>query len=285
MIKYPIEIEITDFCSLKCKNCINPLLKNKGFISISMFDSILDYIYKNIENISYLNLSWIWDIFLHKDIKIIFEKILEKFAFTNINILIPTKWNIFCEENIVILKKMQNSWININVSIWIYSINEKINNYFLWVKSHHKILKFILLCKKNNVNFSIELLNNFISKSEKKIFKNFVKKIGVWWKISNYHNFWWNLEIDFKLWKNKCDFSWENYKIKDSFCSFIPMISKDGKIYTCSISWKNKNFLVWDFYHLIKKYENYIDLVFFIKNNFVNSKNCSKCSIFLNYYA
>ena len=56
-VKYPIELELSSFCSLKCISCINSSIKSKTNISIENFDLILDYVFKNKDNILYINLS------------------------------------------------------------------------------------------------------------------------------------------------------------------------------------------------------------------------------------
>lgn len=282
-MKYPIEIEFTDFCSLKCKYCINPLFLNKGFLSIANFDFILNYIYDNKEKILYINFSGIWDIFLHPKKNVFFKKIIKKFAQTNINILIPTKGNSLKKDDFEILQNMKSSWININISVWIFSIIPEINDFIMWKEVFSEIISFIKNCKKYKIPFSLELLNNK-SEKEKQIFEKFLEKLNIWWTISSYHNFAGNLEINKEIWKNDCNFSGENYKINDFYCSFIPFISKNWNIYSCSISWKNKKFFVWNIQNMFKKFPNYLDLVKYIQEKFLNSEKCKKCSIYQDFY-
>lgn len=279
--KYPIEIELTDFCTLKCLNCVNPFLKNKWFMSQSDFIQILSYIYKNKDSILYINLSWIWDIFSHPKFIIFFELIIEKFSGTNINILIPTKLQQFKPEHITVLLKAKKSGININISIWIYSVIKKKHDELCGFDNYDNIFKKIKLLRQNNIDFSFELLDNNLSNLEKQYFDKLLFSLGVDWSIHNYHNFWGEIWLTNKnVWLESCTFNSEDYKLELSHCSFIPIISQNWDIYTCSISWKNKNFLIWNYKFLFNKYPKYADLVNYINKDFLNKEICKNCSIY-----
>lgn len=281
---YPIEIELTDFCWLKCKSCVNPLLKNKGFMSIDDYNKILDYIYKNLENILYVNFSWIWDIFLHRDILLFLDLFIDKFKYTWVSLLIPTKWQSITASHIEVLAKFKDNGINLNVSIWLFSLVKSRHDRLSWIASFDSIIKLIKELKKYKINFSLELLDSFITKKEVKNFYRFLKKIQIWWCIHSYHNFWWLINnIFFSYWKEKCSFNWEKYKIKWFYCSFLPFVSKSWNIYTCSISWKKKDFLVWNMKDVFIRFPNYIDLVNYIKGEFLSVNKCKSCSIYKSY--
>lgn len=44
MIKYPLEIELTNYCSLKCISCVSRDLNNRWFLSENHFDLIINFI-------------------------------------------------------------------------------------------------------------------------------------------------------------------------------------------------------------------------------------------------
>lgn len=280
-IKYPIEIELTDFCWLKCASCVNPLLKNKGFLSINDFEIIIDYIYKNKDNILYINFSWIGDVFLHKDFNLLIDLFIVKFKNTWVNVLIPTKWQSINVKHLETLKKISINWINLNISIWMYSLIENVHNSLSWSKTFYKTIEFMKDLKKNNICFSLELLKNKVSEKENKIFNNFINKVWIWWSIHNYHNFWWSINNkNYKYWKEECSFDWWWYQINWFYCAFIPFISKSWNLYSCSVSWKNKTHMIWNIKKLFIKFPDFRNLVLFIKNDFLNKDKCKNCSIY-----
>lgn len=288
IVKYPIEIEFTDFCSLKCKSCINPFLNNKWFIWFQNYIFFLDYLFNNIGSILYINISWIGDIFLHPEIETLLNIFIDKFKNTQINVLLPTKWQSIKINHINILKKFNDNWINLNISIGIYSIRKDIHDKLSWVNNFHKVLYFISILKKNNINFSIELLKNNYSLNEESEFNNFLKKINVNGSFHNYHNFSWSIiSKNYIYWDETCTFNNYNYNLW-FYCNFIPFLDCNWNVYSCSISWKNSKFLIWNIHDLFFKYNNYIDLVNYIKKDFLNIEKCWNCSIYksnLNNYA
>lgn len=284
MNKYPIEIEFTDFCWLKCNSCINPILSKKWNISLENYIFFLDYLYKNLDNILYIDLAWIWDIFLHPNISLLLEKFIDKFKDTWLNVLIPTKWQSIKEEHIKMFKEFKNNWINLNISIWIYSTNKQIHDRLSGVENFEKVLYFIKKLKQYNINFTLELLKSNYSIKQEDIFMKLLNKIWIKGTIHNYHNFWWLiLNDEFIYGEESSSFNWDNFNLNWFYCSFIPFISKNFNLYTCSVSWKNKKFFVWNFEELTIKYPNYIDLVNYIKETFLSSEKCNNCSIFKSY--
>jgi DNA repair photolyase len=107
--KYPLEIEFTDYCGLKCESCVNPLLQEKGYLSRKNYEAILDYIFANKDKILYINFAGIGDMFLHPNINDFLEYFIQKFKDTNIHVLIPTKGQSLNDTHILLLKKMQDS--------------------------------------------------------------------------------------------------------------------------------------------------------------------------------
>gem|GEM_PF-4520485 len=56
-MKYPIELELSSFCTLKCKSCINKDLEEKYFMKEEDFYKITDFLYKNIDELLCIDLA------------------------------------------------------------------------------------------------------------------------------------------------------------------------------------------------------------------------------------
>ncbi len=282
-MKHPIEIELTDFCSLQCESCVNPLLQNKGFISNKIYEDILEYIFQNKENILFINFSWIWDIFLHPKIIFLFDIFISKFKNTWIKVLIPTKWQSVKKDYFEIFEKMRKNGIYFNISVWLYSIRKDFYNRLTKSNTFDITMRFIKKLKKQNISFSLELLINKNTISEIPLFKKLANLLEVWYSLQWYHNFAGHNKILESL-GNNCTFSEDdNYWFKDFFCYFIPLFDSKWNIYTCSISWKNKNFLVWNISDLFVEFPKYTKLMDFIKSDFLSKDKCKNCSIYKNY--
>ncbi len=287
-MKYPIELEITDNCWLKCSYCPNKFYKDKGFMLEEDFYSIIDYIYANIDNILFLDLSGIWDIFLHPKIWVFLKYLSKKFSNTWFEILIPTKWVSINDKHISILQKISEDWLNFNLSIWIYSIVEKKHDNISWVKCFSNIILFLKKLKKYNIPFSLELLINEYSIKELPYFYKLGGILWVNYKVHNFHNFGgsikekWLDKLNSKDYKLKCSFADDETYWLDFYCKYVlPFISKDSFLYFCS-HWGKQNKYKWEnILFLIKKYPNYLDLLEYIKKK-LNKNICKDCT-YLSY--
>lgn len=279
-MRYPLEVEFTNFCSLKCKVCINRYFQERWNISLKFFQLIIDYIFQNKEKILYINFAWIGDIFMHPQITQFIEIFIEKFRWSGINILVPTKGQQINLKHIFLLKKLKESGIEVNINVWFYSFLENIQDKIAWWKSFFKMIYFLKLLKKFCIPFSIELISD---DSEDLIrIKKYASYFWCWYSIQNIHNFVWLIKWE-KFGSNKCSFNeGNNYNIKDSFCSFIPFINFSWYIYPCSISSGKKEFSIWNIQKLFQDFPNYVDLVNYIKDNIVEEK-CIQCSLYKNY--
>lgn len=281
--KYPIELELTNFCSLECKYCINKNLEKKWFIEEKNFLKILDYIFINRENILYLNLSWVGDIFLHPKINNFLIEIIKKFRWTGFKILLSTKWSFLTEQNIKILKKFWENNINLNISFGIFSMIPEIYDSFVNRKwSFEKTIRNIFFIKKAWISFSMELLLTNYSQNSIEIYKNFCQKLWVNPVFHNLHNFGGRIDISgekITFAKSNCTFeeNWdnENYFYENfSKCNFIPFIDYNWNFNLCSLDSHSWNILfnfndVEDekYINLIKKFPKYM------------GKNCENCSL------
>lgn len=288
--RYPIEIELTDHCWLKCDCCVNYLLSKKWFMSFDRYKSILDYIYNNKDNILFVNICGIGDIFLHPEIELFLELFIKTFKGTGIKLLLPTKWQSIKERHVLLLQKLQNSWISLNISISLFSLNKIYYNTFTKSNTFDKVFTFIKFLKKYQVDFSIEFILSKNSIKELKYFYKLVTVLNIGYGLSNYHNFSGILEKKDNLYydipENIKDCSFEDeteYRLENFYCGFFPLFSQNWDIYTCSVSWKKKSFYVGDVDKIIIKYPHYLWLVNHIKNDILSPIKCSNCSIYKAY--
>lgn len=285
-MKYPIEIEITNKCLLKCNFCPNKSFINKWFMDFKLFKKLIDYILINKDNVLFLDFCWIWDIFLHPDFDLLFSYMESKLTNTWIKVLIPTKWNSITKNQLNLLHKSYLNWLNINISIWFYSMNKKIHDKLSWFPNFNKIIFFIKNLKKHNIPFSLELLINKYSIREIDFFYNFWKILWADYKVHNYHNFWWTIKSNFwwKLnsdnFKFDCSFDYTKTNLYNSFCVWpMPLISYDGFLYFCTHWWKQNSFKWLDINFLINKYKNISDLFKYSLNS-ISFDTCNKCTYF-----
>lgn len=283
-MKYPIEIELTDICLLNCRYCPNHTYKDKWFISEYNFNLLLNYLSKNIENILFLDLSWIWDIFLHPKIEKFLILLSEKFSKTDLQILIPTKWNSINNNHLKLLKKISDDWLKINISIWFYSLRKEIHDTISWVNNFQKLINTIKKLKKFDIGFTLELLINKYSFSELWYLNEFSNKLWVNYKVHNYHNFWWLINdnefenYNSKQYKLNCSFADEENYEYGFHCSYtMPFISKNWYLYYCTHWGKQEKFKIDKIEKLFNKFPNYEDLLNYIKKtkNISICKNCT----------
>ncbi len=286
-MKHPIEIEITDHCTLKCNCCPNKDYINKNHITDMDFYLIIDYIYTNREKILFLDLCGIWDIFLHPNICHYLEYIADKFEWTDLEILIPTKWSVIKQKHIKALEYLKNKWINYNLSIWFYSMRKSIHDTIAWEPNYVNMMNFIKTCKKHELPFSLELLINKYSIEELDYFYKFWDSVAVNYKVHNYHNFWWSMTEDNiykyneKEYKFKCSFADdETYKL-DFYCQYtLPFIARDGYLFSCSHGGKQEKYRAEKFSDIAKIYPDFEDLLKYITTEKLNKSICKNCTYF-----
>lgn len=286
-MKHPIEIELTDHCTLKCDCCPNKTYINKNHISDMDFYLIINYVYVNRNKILFLDLCGIWDIFLHPNICKYLEFIADKFQWTNLEILIPTKGSIINNKHIESLIYMKNKWINYNLSLWFYSMRKPIHDVIAGAKNYDNMMEFVKICKKNKLPFSLELLINKYSIEELDYFYKFWDSVWVNYKVHNYHNFWWSMTEDNiykyneKEYKFKCSFADdETYKL-DFYCQYtLPFIARDWYLFSCSHWWKQEKYRTEKFEFLAKKYPDFEDLLKYITSEKLNKSICKNCTYF-----
>jgi len=278
-LKYPLEIEFTNFCSLRCKVCINKDFIQRWNISFGTFQFILDYIDRNKEEILYVNFAWIGDIFMHPQINQFLKIFQERFKWSGIQVLIPTKGQKINLQHILFLKKLQKSEVKLNVNVWFYSFSETIQNEMSWWKSFSKMLYFLTLLKKFRIPFSIELISNKLDEYRK--LQKYASYFWCWYSLQNFHNFSGRIKGE-NFAFNKCSFDRQDYKIQDAHCSFIPFIDFSGNVYPCSISSWTKELCLWNIKQTFQDFPHYLDLVNYIKNSLTKEK-CIQCSLYNNY--
>lgn len=286
-MKYPIEIELTDHCTLACDCCPNKDYESKAHMADEDFYDIIEYIKTNREKILFLDLCGIWDIFLHPNITHFLRYIADTFENSDLNILIPTKWTVISDKHIEALQYMKNKNINFNLSVWFYSMRRKVHDSITGKPNFDDIMKFIKICKKNNFPLSLEMLINKFSLKELDYFYKFWDQLQLNYKVHNYHNFWGSVDRDNIYEYNKNDYKFkcsfaddETYKL-DFYCQYtLPFIARDWYLFSCSHWGKQEKYRTEKFSQLMKKYPNFEDLLKYITEEKLTKSICKNCTYF-----
>jgi len=285
--RYPIEIELTNYCGLECVYCVNKDLTNKWYLEEGDYDLFLDYVLNNINNILYVNIAGIGDIFLHPNINNFLIKFIKTFKNTNIDVLLSTK-GLTIGKSINLLKQFKENQINLNISIGLFSFNPDKHDEFTQRKGSFKnTLNSVLILKKEKLNFSLELLVSKYSISSLNQFMLFWKKLGTNTILHKPHNFWWRISLkdedinEFWL-KDFCDFSWKQDKKWKYYrdltnCNFIPFVDIEWNFNLCSLSAHSWKELLYNLNNVWNFFDNYIDLVENFKE--LIEKQCINCSL------
>lgn len=292
MIKYPIEIELTNHCGLQCISCISKDIKERWFIKLSKFDIFISFLQLNYNNIEFLTIWWFWDNFLHPKIDLILDKLL-KLKWYNIPIVFPTKAISINEKMIKKIKLLKKEWLNINLQIWIFSLREDISNFLCWLYNpntkcfnlnYYEIFKEkIRILKTEWVDFSLELLLTKFSENEISYFYSFCESLGVEGVVHKLHNFGWRLKTYNFLYSNvepETKSAWIRLKDTESvyyrdLCPFYPFIDYTGKVYPGSfcIHYKLWDISLYNFKWWMEAIVNKCYKIINLKNPF-----CKKCS-------
>jgi MoaA/NifB/PqqE/SkfB family radical SAM enzyme len=247
-----LEIELTNYCWLKCISCAREQFKSFWFFDIQLLDSIILFIKEN--DYERVNLCWIGDVFLHKDIfkilNILFKEI------NGITIVINTKWDSLDDNKIWKLKNIVDKWYNLLVYWSIFSFNDKDHNFLTWSKYWYKmILSKLVLLKKNKVKIWTEFL---LTSYSYKDLKKYYKLCDILWTnpaIQKLANWWWNLDdkIYSKLfWDKKLLLSHNIYsnKKEKEWCVFhdntFLQIDYLWNIFKCCFFQYNRDLSLWN---------------------------------------
>lgn len=293
MVRYPLEIEFTNYCSLKCISCISKNVKDKWFLWRQKYKRILVFIERNKNYIEYLNLGWLWDNCIHPDILEYLDE-LKLLKGMNISLLMPTKWVSISDKILLKIKELKDLGIKINIPIWIFSLKRDVLNFMVWMSDintketqldyYKKFSDFIKKLKFYKIDFSLELLLTKFSQWEIGVFRKFCWKLWVEWVIHRLHNFWWRLKTFSFLYTDKEFFNAFHCSYEDSLedkgdayyndvCWFFPYIDFKWDIYPWTFCmhyylWNIENY-VGNFPDLIRTCQKEIDL---------NNSFCSKCT-------
>lgn len=289
-IKYPLEIEFTNHCGLKCISCISRDLDHRGFISRENFEVLMNFLDKNLEDIKYITFWWLWDNLLHKDILYFLDR-FKVFSSRNLNILIPTKWNALTQEIILKIKELKKAGLNINIQIGIFSLREKVQNFMSGLDADSNFNYFqifknqVKYLKKVKLDFALELLLTKFSENEVDNFYKFCNTIWVDWVVHRLHTFWGKLKTYEDLYSNKKDYdafhcSYNESEKDDSNdyyhdkCWFFPYIDWSWTIYPWTFCthyniWKLEDFVYYkSMDDIVNNCSDRIDL---------QNKYCLKC--------
>ena len=289
-LKYPIELELSSYCGLRCKSCINSDLVKRKFIEAWDYRAIIDFLFLHKDCISFIDISGIWDAFLHPKISDFLEYFYNTFKWCNISVNFSQKWQAITEEHICILEKMQESWIQIDIFIWVFSIRENVYKYLSWWDSFKRVVAFAKLMHRKGFNVSMELLNNYFSHWEYEKFYELCNAIGCSASIKNITNFWWLLSTQqWYLFGYNNMFESPNLiraseKIVDARhieekCGSTPYISAEWKIIVCSYlqGYEDDRGLIW---HVDDLSEMTLQEIYEKSYEKMFTKICEGCSLY-----
>lgn len=291
-MKYPIELELTDHCALQCSCCPNKDFLQKWHIDTDTFYTYIDYIYKNKENISFVDVCWIGDIFLHPKIHEYLYALAEKFTDTELEFLFPTKGNILTDGILCTFDELQKSWFRFGISISMYSLRPEIHDLFAGKKSLHKTFSSIRKLHAKGIPFSLELLLNRFSKNEIEYFYELWKKLWVSCKVHNYHNFSWLIAPNDSFILSE-EFINQDQDKQDAYCSskileennfhcrhMLPLFSRNWEIYNCVHGGKQKKFKWMHINEIVRDFPLYMDYLSYIIKHDLDKSKCQKCSYY-----
>jgi len=272
--KYPIDIELTSRCMLDCIWCIHWKRKDIWDMSLETFRKVLNFVSLNKENINYIALAWIWESLLNKDILLFLDE-LKNFKW--MWFIIPTKWwNLLTDDIIKKIQELRDSWVNITLQLWLYSLRREVIKKMYGVKNsnidyYDTLMDSIKRMKKHRFDFCMELLLTKYSIKEVASYKKFCETLEVDFVIHRLHNFWWKLDNYEKLYVKWETDPFYNY---NWMCWFKPFFNWEGKVFPGSLC---MHYELWN----IDDY-NYKDWMIKLLNNcydIINLKNkfCSKC--------
>lgn len=281
-MKYPVELEFTDYCWLKCKSCPNKTLENKSFITQECFEEILSYIEHNKDEITFIDISGIWDAFLHPSFCQFLDAIGKKLQWSNIDILLPTKWQSVTQKHIDAIKIVIDSGLAVNISVGIYSLNNSLYKELSGGHSLESVFSFMKLLKANGLSFSLELLQSRFNKKEIQYGKKLASIFECWFEVQWYHNYSWQVNR-YSEQDNICTFDENIYSIEGFYCNFVPFIDTKWNMYSCNISSKQQKWRLWNIHELKERYPRFLDLVTYIHTEFLGKEKCFNCSFYKNY--
>jgi len=183
------EIELTNYCWLDCIWCIRRQCANFGFLEMDILIKIIDFVKK--QWYSEIVLSWLWDVFLHKELYKFVDYIFE--LLPNIKIYIMTKWQSLKNEDIDKLSEYKKNWFNIWITFSIFSLNKELYRVITWWWNLDELLKLIKYSNQKLINFSFEFL---LTKNNIKNIDSYKKFSELFWKEFMYsipHNWGWSL--------------------------------------------------------------------------------------------
>lgn len=267
-----VEIELTNHCAQNCKTCERKKIKELGFMNFETFVRVIAFIKQG--NYQEIMLSGLGDIFLHKKLFKMIDRLFKKFP--NINIVIPTKGQSITLANLKKIKLLQNKGLSIIPSFSIYSFDNK-KYKSLTGGDLNNFKKIIKRTQKLKLNYTFEFLIMSYSINELEKFKSFAKSLG----INNYgyslvHN--WNGSMSEK--KHKKFFSKDiskffNKRPKNEICeafkSAYVFIDFSGNIQLCSIACIEKTHILGNARH------DSLKTILKRKNKLNYKKICNNC--------
>lgn len=289
--RFPVELEISSYCPLLCNVCINKDINKKSYMSDDDFFFAIDYVVNNLEFISILDISGIWDIFTHPNIEKYLRHIWKTFKYKDIFIIVPTKGTLMKQSHIDILEDMVLDGVNISLSLGIFSVHRKKHDLITGVPwSFDKTFTLVSKLRKTKIPFSIELAISEYTLKDVPYFKALCEKIWVWYEIIRIHSFAGSLDGFKKLqlqWTKtpNAECMENKQEIVHHYPNFhcaraMPTFAADGNMIACSHGRIDSNFMLWNTKKVLSRFKNHWEFLKFTHTEAIQAHMCTKCPAF-----
>ncbi len=268
-----IEIELTNYCWLDCFWCIRKQNKQFWYLDFEILKKIILFI-KN-KNYKEIVLSWLWDVFLHKELYKFIDYIFKELS--TIKIYIMTKWQSIKKKDIDKFLDYKDKWFNLWLTFSIFSLNKQEYKIITGWWNLNNLLSIIKESYNQKINFSFEFLLNKNNIKYIDKFKQFCNIFNKKFFYSIPHNWWWNLKKEkyYNIFWEKELLNYLHIRKKGEICEAFEraylFFDYKGNIYKCWLKRFDKNLYLWNINNIKKLRENI---------NNLDYRKCSNCSYF-----
>lgn len=245
------EIEFTNFCGLDCFGCVRKESQSFGFLDFETLKQIVSVIQKKWY--SQIVLSWLWDVFLHKNFYAFVDYIFD--TIPDIYVYVMTKGQSVQKKDIDTFVKYKERGQRLDICYSIFSLDEKKYKDITWGGDIHHLLEIVKYSHEKNINFNFEF---FLDKNNISHIKSFQKFAKVFWKDFHYtipHN--WGGRLKKEKYEKIFDenilesimLRREPGEICEAFAGEYVFFDYLGDIYKCGLKRHEKHLYLWNISH------------------------------------
>lgn len=266
------EIEFTNICGLDCFGCIRKDSPEYGFLSFEILQKIVSFIKKKWY--SQIVLSWLGDVFLHKDFYTYIDYIFEEIP--DIYIYVMTKGQSLKKDDIDTFAVYKQRGKRLDICYSLFSLEAKKYTQVTWWWDLKHLLEIIKYSHEKNINYNFEF---FLDIHTLKYVTPFRKFAQVFWKEFHFtipHNWWWKLarEKYEKIFDETILSSiiekrspWE---ICEAFCGEYLFFDYRWEVYKCGLKRFEEDLHVWNISQGSQVIDKNIDML-----DYTHCANCS----------